>query len=77
MPQKICLECGGSLKKKTITQTQPCGDELYRFEHVPALFGIMAPVAFFAVLFPGLVQGAKQDGLGNLPGLASPGVSPF
>lgn len=35
-PQK-CAECGGTLKKKTITHTQPWGEELYRFEDVPAL----------------------------------------
>jgi YgiT-type zinc finger domain-containing protein len=32
----ICAECGGSLKKKIITHTQPWGEELYRFEDVPA-----------------------------------------
>jgi YgiT-type zinc finger domain-containing protein len=32
-----CAECGGTLVKKTITHTQPWGQELYRFEHVPAL----------------------------------------
>ena len=36
MRQKICAECGGSLKKKTITHTQHRGDKLYRFEDVPA-----------------------------------------
>jgi HTH-type transcriptional regulator / antitoxin MqsA len=32
-----CAECGGTLEKKTITHTQPWGQELYRFENVPAL----------------------------------------
>ena len=31
-----CAECGGTLQRKTITHTQPWGDELYRFENVPA-----------------------------------------
>lgn len=31
-----CAECGGTLGKKTITHTQPWGEELYRFENVPA-----------------------------------------
>lgn len=38
MPQlKKCAECGGTLRPKTITHTQPWGQELYRFENVPAL----------------------------------------
>jgi len=32
-----CAECGGSLEPKTITYTHPWGDQLYRFENVPAL----------------------------------------
>jgi len=32
-----CGECGGSLHEKTIVHTQPWGDDLYRFEDVPAL----------------------------------------
>jgi YgiT-type zinc finger domain-containing protein len=31
-----CAECGGALDEKVITHTQPWGDELYRFEDVPA-----------------------------------------
>ncbi len=31
-----CAACGGSVEHKTITYTQPWGDELYRFELVPA-----------------------------------------
>ena len=32
-----CADCGGALKKKTITYTHPwSGDELYQFENVPA-----------------------------------------
>lgn len=31
-----CAECGGALEEKVITHTQPWGDELYRFEDVPA-----------------------------------------
>ena len=31
-----CAECGGTLRKKTITHTQPWGDQLFRFENVPA-----------------------------------------
>ena len=32
-----CADCGGALKKKTITYTHPWGgDELYQFENVPA-----------------------------------------
>jgi YgiT-type zinc finger domain-containing protein len=31
-----CAECDGSVEHKTITHTQPWGDELYRFELVPA-----------------------------------------
>ena len=38
MPRKNkCAECGGTLQKKTITHTQPWGEQLYRFESVPAL----------------------------------------
>jgi HTH-type transcriptional regulator / antitoxin MqsA len=33
----VCAVCGGTLKKKTITHTQPWGEELYRIENVPAL----------------------------------------
>ena len=39
MPLKnanICAECGGTLRAKTITHTQPWGEEIHRFEHVPA-----------------------------------------
>ncbi len=37
MPRKTkCAVCGGTLQKKTITHTQPWGDQLYRFEKVPA-----------------------------------------
>ena len=32
-----CAECAGTLQKKTITYTHPWGEELYRFETVPAL----------------------------------------
>ncbi len=36
MPRKNkCAECGGTLQKKTISHTQPWGEELYRFENVP------------------------------------------
>ena len=35
--QRKCGECGGTLVKKTITHVPPWGDELYRFEEVPAL----------------------------------------
>lgn len=31
-----CAECGGSLHEKTVAYTQPWGDDLYRFEDVPA-----------------------------------------
>ena len=39
MPQTKgrCAQCGGALRKKTITHTQPWGEEIYRFEAVPAL----------------------------------------
>jgi YgiT-type zinc finger domain-containing protein len=38
MPHKnLCAECGGTLKKKTITYTQPWGDKLYCIKNVPAL----------------------------------------
>ena len=36
-PKNQCAECGGSLQRTTITHTQPWGDQLYRFEDVPAL----------------------------------------
>ncbi|MEK7404055.1 MAG: type II toxin-antitoxin system MqsA family antitoxin [Acidobacteriota bacterium] len=36
MPTK-CAQCGGTLESRTITYTQPWGDELYEFENVPAL----------------------------------------
>ncbi len=36
MPTK-CAQCGGTLESRTITHTQPWGDELYEFENVPAL----------------------------------------
>lgn len=32
-----CIQCGGSLIKKTITHNQPWGEQLFRFEQVPAL----------------------------------------
>ncbi len=32
-----CAECGGSLQERTIIHTQSWGEELYRFEDVPAL----------------------------------------
>ena len=32
-----CAECGGTLERKTINYTHPWGEELYRFENVPAL----------------------------------------
>ena len=32
-----CGECGGSLQETSIVHTQPWGDDLYRFEDVPAL----------------------------------------
>ena len=32
-----CAGCGGTLEEKTIIHTQPWGEELYRFEDVPAL----------------------------------------
>ena len=32
-----CGDCGGSLERKTIVHTQPWGEDLYRFEDVPAL----------------------------------------
>jgi hypothetical protein len=41
----VCAECGGTLKKKTITHTQPWGEELYRIENVPALGGVLARLA--------------------------------
>lgn len=31
-----CGECGGTLVKKTVTHLQPWGEELFRFEEVPA-----------------------------------------
>jgi YgiT-type zinc finger domain-containing protein len=31
-----CAECGGTLERRTITYTQAWGEDLYRFEHVPA-----------------------------------------
>ena len=31
-----CGECGGTLVKKTVTYLQPWGEELFRFEEVPA-----------------------------------------
>lgn len=34
---KKCAQCGGTLEKKTVTYTQPWGNDLYRFENVPAL----------------------------------------
>ena len=34
---KKCGECGWSLREQTILHTQPWGEELYRFENVPAL----------------------------------------
>jgi len=37
MQPNRCAECGGTLERKIITHTQPWGQELYRFEHVPAL----------------------------------------
>ncbi len=33
---KKCAECGATLEEKTITHTQPWGEELYRFVNVPA-----------------------------------------
>ena len=32
-----CAACGGTLEEKTISHTQPWGEELYRFDDVPAL----------------------------------------
>ena len=32
-----CAECGGILKEESVTHTQSWGDQLCRFEHVPAL----------------------------------------
>ncbi|MBI3666619.1 MAG: type II toxin-antitoxin system MqsA family antitoxin [Acidobacteria bacterium] len=32
-----CAECGGTLAQRTITHTQAWGDQLYRFDQVPAL----------------------------------------
>ncbi len=32
-----CAECGGTLEEKAISHTQPWGEQLYRFEDVPAL----------------------------------------
>ncbi|MBI3666618.1 MAG: type II toxin-antitoxin system MqsA family antitoxin [Acidobacteria bacterium] len=32
-----CAECGGTLEERTINHTQQWGEELYRFEDVPAL----------------------------------------
>jgi YgiT-type zinc finger domain-containing protein len=32
-----CAECGGTLEQKIVTHTQPWGEQLYRFENVPAL----------------------------------------
>ena len=34
---KRCAECGGTREKKVIIHTQARGQELYRFESVPAL----------------------------------------
>ena len=34
---KRCPECGGQLTAQAIVHTQPWGERLYRFEHVPAL----------------------------------------
>jgi len=31
-----CGECGATLAKKTVTHIQPWGEELFRFEKVPA-----------------------------------------
>ena len=31
-----CGECGGTLVTKTVTHIQPWGEELFRFEEVPA-----------------------------------------
>ena len=37
MPRsRKCDECGGTLVKKTVTHIQPWGEELFRFEEVPA-----------------------------------------
>ena len=32
-----CAECGGTLESRIVTYTHPWGDQLYRFESVPAL----------------------------------------
>ena len=38
MPQRTrCAECGGTLAQRTITHTQAWGEQLYRFDRVPAL----------------------------------------
>ncbi len=35
--QKKCGECGGTVEVRGISHTQPWGNQLYRFEDVPAL----------------------------------------
>lgn len=42
-----CAECGGRFEKKLITHYQPWGDEIYRFENVPALVCVQCGTVFF------------------------------
>jgi YgiT-type zinc finger domain-containing protein len=41
-----CAECGGRFEKKLITHYQPWGDEIYRFENVPALVCVQCGTVF-------------------------------
>ena len=36
MNPRLCGECGGTLESKVITYTHQWGEEVYRFEDVPA-----------------------------------------
>lgn len=42
----LCTECGGRFEKKLITHYQPWGDEIYRFENVPALVCVQCGTVF-------------------------------
>jgi YgiT-type zinc finger domain-containing protein len=41
-----CPECGGRFDKKLITHYQPWGEDIYRFENVPALVCVQCGEVF-------------------------------
>lgn len=58
---KSCAECGGTLRKKTITYTHPWGDKLYRFENVPALVCVQCGHVWLTAEVSQLIDKAARE----------------